>query len=178
MKKAEGKGEQIRYTITNSPLSYLLVAATSSGICSVHFGKRKRELARQLNKEFTQARLEAKRKDLQQWTQALIDYLAGEKPWPLLPYDVQATAFQRKVWDHLRAIPAGRTYDYSAVAKAIGQPRAARAVARACASNPVALVIPCHRITPKAGGVGGYRWNPRRKKKLLVLENRRIPSIF
>lgn len=166
-----GEGEQIMYTITNSPLGYLLVAATSEGICSVQFDNNKIKLIRQLNKEFGQARLEEKGKDLQQWTQALIDYLAGEKPWPLLPYDVQATAFQRRVWDHLRTIPAGQTYDYAALAKAIGQPKAARAVARACATNPVALVIPCHRITPRAGGVGGYRWSPSRKEKLLKLEN-------
>jgi AraC family transcriptional regulator of adaptative response/methylated-DNA-[protein]-cysteine methyltransferase len=107
---------------------------------------------------------------LQPWIQALVDYLAGHTPWPLLPYDVQATAFQRRVWEWLRTIPAGTTYNYSELAKAIGQPTAARAVARACASNPVALVIPCHRIVPRSGGIGGYRWSPARKQKLLTLE--------
>jgi len=96
--------------------------------------------------------------------------LAGHKPWPLLPYDVQATAFQRRVWDWLRAIPSGTTYSYSEAAKAIGAPNAARAIARACATNPVALVIPCHRIIPKGGGAGGYRWGLDRKRQLLKLE--------
>ncbi len=106
--------------------------------------------------------------------QALIDYLAGSKPWPHLPYDVQATAFQKRVWDWLCSIPSGATYNYSEAAKAIGQPKAARAVARACATNPVALVIPCHRIVPKSGGVGGYRWDPNRKRQLLKLENAEV----
>ncbi len=100
----------------------------------------------------------------------MTDYLTGHKPWPLLPYDVQATTFQKRVWDWLRAIPSGMTYSYSEAAKAIGRPKAARALARACATNPVALVIPCHRIVPKAGGAGGYRWDSNRKRQLLKLE--------
>ncbi len=168
----KGKGEHIMYTITNSPLGYLLLAATSRGLCSVRFGENKAKLLRELQLEFSDAQVEQKGRDLESWTQSLVDYLAGKKPWPLLPYDVQATAFQRKVWDYLRTIPAGQTYDYSSVAKAIGRPKAARAVARACASNRLALVIPCHRIVPKSGGVGGYRWQPKRKQRLLELEKR------
>ena len=108
--------------------------------------------------------------ELSEWTQTLIDYLSGNTPWPKLPYDVQATAFQRKVWEHLRTIPEGQSMYYSEIAAAIGRPKATRAVARAVATNPVALVIPCHRVVPKTGGVGGYRWGPNRKAKLLAIE--------
>jgi AraC family transcriptional regulator of adaptative response/methylated-DNA-[protein]-cysteine methyltransferase len=91
----------------------------------------------------------------------------------VLPYDVQATAFQRKVWDCLRTIPEGKTAYYSDIAAAIGQPKATRAVARACAANPVAVVVPCHRVVPKSGGIGGYRWGSERKKKLLAMEQQK-----
>ena len=161
---------KIIYTVAYSPLGYLLLAATEKGICSVRLGNNKRTLERELEEEFKDAQLREKDKHLQQWVQALINYLSGHKPWPVLPLDVQATAFQRRVWDWLRTIPSGTTYIYSEAAKAIGQPTAARAVARACATNPVALVIPCHRIIPKSGGVGGYRWRPNRKRQLLKLE--------
>ena len=160
----------IAYTITDSPLGYLLLAATKNGICAVRLGDDKKKLGTELKKEFKAARLMRNDKYLRQWIQVLIDYLAGRKPWLLLPYDIRATVFQRRVWDWLRTIPAGATYSYSQAAKAIGRPTAARAVARACATNPVALVIPCHRIVPRSGGVGGYRWNPERKRQLLKLE--------
>ena len=158
------------YAITDSPLGYLLVAATSKGICVVRLGNTKRKLEQELKKEFESAQWIQNAKYLKKWNQALVNYLAGKKPWPVLPYDVQATAFQRRVWKWLRTIPPGMTYTYSKAAKAMGQPAAVRAVARACAANPVALVIPCHRIVPKSGGVGGYRWKPARKRKLLALE--------
>lgn len=160
----------IAYTIADSPLGYLLLAATEKGICAVWFGNAKEKLEHELKKKFEAAHLLQNDRHLRPWNRALIHYLAGHKPWPSLPYDVQATAFQRRVWDWLRTIPSGETYHYSEAAKAIGQPTAARAVARACASNPVALVIPCHRIVPKSGGVGGYRWNPDRKRALSKLE--------
>jgi AraC family transcriptional regulator of adaptative response/methylated-DNA-[protein]-cysteine methyltransferase len=166
----KGEGRLISYTIADSPLGALLLAATEKGICSVRLGDNKRTLERELKEEFSAAEFRKNDKYLQRWIQALIDYLAGHKPWPLLPYDVRATAFQRRVWEWLRAIPSGKTYNYSQAAKGIGRPSAARAVARACATNPLALVIPCHRIVPKAGGVGGYRWKPHRKLKLLKIE--------
>ncbi len=166
----KGQGMVISYTIVNSPLDYLLLAATEKGICSVKLGNDKRELEQEFQKEFRSAQLIENDKYLKKWTQILINYLSGRKPWPILPYDVQATAFQRRVWETLRAIPSGKTYHYSELAKAIGQPTAARAVARACATNPVALVIPCHRIVPKSGGIGGYRWHHDRKQKLLARE--------
>lgn len=168
--KRKGRGSMISFTIADSSLGYLLLAATERGICAVRLGKNKRKLESEFKKEFEAAQFIENDKYARQWIQALIDYLGGNKPWPLLPYDVQATAFQRRVWDWLRTIPAGTTYNYSEAAKAIGQPTAARSVARACATNPVALVIPCHRIVPKSGGVGGYRWGPNRKQRLLKLE--------
>lgn len=168
--QGKGLGRVITYTIAGSPLGYLLLAATDKGICAVRLGSNKKELERELKKEFAAAHLIQNSQQVQPWIQALVDYLAGHSPWPLLPYDVRATAFQRRVWDWLRTIPAGTTYNYAELAKAIGQSTAARAVARACASNPVALVIPCHRIVPRSGGIGGYRWSPARKQKLLTLE--------
>ncbi len=161
------------YTITNSSLGYLLLAA-GKGICAVRLGNNKKQLERELKNEFPAAQISRNDKKLRRWTQVLTQYLAGHKPWPLLPYEVPATAFQRQVWNYLRTIPSGTTYHYSQAAKAIGRPTAVRAVARACATNPVALVIPCHRIVPKAGGVGGYRWSPGRKKQLLKLEKKKV----
>lgn len=169
-----GRKVAMDYTVTDSPLGYLLLAATAKGICTVRLGNDKKKLEHELKQEFEAARFVSNHPYLRKWAQSLIDYLAGRKPWPLLPFDVQATAFQKRVWEWLRTIPAGVTFSYSEAAKAIGQPTAVRAVARACAANPVALVIPCHRITPKSGGVGGYRWNCGRKRKLLELENSKI----
>lgn len=174
--KKKGEGVLIYYTVANSPLGYLLLAATEKGICCVRLGDSGKKLEKEFKKEFEAARVLPNDKHVKAWLQALIDYLAGHKPWPMLPYDVQATAFQRRVWDWLCTIPSGKTYNYAAAAKAIGHPKAVRAVARACAMNRVALVIPCHRILPKAGGVGGYRWDPKRKKRLLDLEKARIKS--
>ena len=156
----------------NSSLGYLLLAATAKGICAVRFGNGRKKLELELKKEFSSARPAPNDKKIRRWERALIDYLAGRKPWPLLPYDVRATAFQKRVWKWLRTIPSGATHSYSDAAKAIGRPRAARAVARACATNPVALVVPCHRIVPKSGGVGGYGWGLVRKQKLLRLESK------
>src|SRR5206468_332838 len=109
---------------------------------------------------------------LAQWANAIVAHLAGREPRLDLPLDVQATAFQWQVWQALAAIPYGETRTYSAVAASIGRPRASRAVARACATNPVALAIPCHRVVPAAGGQGGYRWGAVRKKALLTQEGR------
>ncbi|MCA9398228.1 MAG: methylated-DNA--[protein]-cysteine S-methyltransferase [Candidatus Omnitrophica bacterium] len=169
-----GACQRVWFTIVKCPLGQLLVAATAKGICFVNIHESVQELQKTLKEEFPAAEIIEKNEKLKTWTQALIDYLSGEKPWPLIPYDIQATAFQRKVWDWLRTVPPGTTYNYSEAAKAIGNPKATRAVARACATNPAALVIPCHRIVPKAGGVGGYRWHPKRKEKLLKIEKAAI----
>jgi AraC family transcriptional regulator, regulatory protein of adaptative response / methylated-DNA-[protein]-cysteine methyltransferase len=166
----QGSGESIRYATVSSPLGIVLVAATDRGLCSVRLGETAAELERELHQEFRHASLQPTDPQLQAWMQALVDYLSGDRPLPDLPFDVKATAFQRQVWQVLQQIPIGSTVSYSEVAGAIGRPTSVRAVARACATNPVALVIPCHRVIPKTGGFGGYRWGIARKKALLDLE--------
>jgi AraC family transcriptional regulator of adaptative response/methylated-DNA-[protein]-cysteine methyltransferase len=168
--RERGKGQTIYYSTMKCPLGFILVAATKKGICAVRIGDAKRALIEELESEFKNADINETTSELSEWTQMLIDFVSGNKSWPKLPYDVKATAFQRQVWDRLQTIPEGQTVHYSEIAEAIGRPRAARAVARACAANPVAIVVPCHRVVPKSGGVGGYRWGAQRKKKLLDLE--------
>ena len=165
-----GKKQEIQYSVLKCPLGFLLLATTKKGICAVHIGDSRRALVDAFKQEFKKADIHETRSELSHWAQMLIDYIAGDIPWPRLPYDVRATAFQRKVWERLRTIPEGQTVHYSEIAAEIGRPSAVRAVARAVASNPVAIVVPCHRVVPKAGGVGGYRWGPERKKKLLSIE--------
>jgi AraC family transcriptional regulator of adaptative response/methylated-DNA-[protein]-cysteine methyltransferase len=171
--KEQGKGHLIYYSIVESFLGLLLLAATEKGICAIRMGDSQQELVDELNKEFEKADIHETDAELSGWTQKLIDYLSGSAPWPELPYDVKATAFQRKVWDYLRTIPEGQTKHYSEIAASIGQPKAARAVAQACAANSAAIVIPCHRVVPKTGGIGGYRWGTERKKKLLEMEKQK-----
>ncbi|MBE9189644.1 bifunctional DNA-binding transcriptional regulator/O6-methylguanine-DNA methyltransferase Ada [Gloeocapsopsis crepidinum LEGE 06123] len=167
--KRHGRGEEIRYTSANSPLGYLTIAATQRGICSIKLGEDPAKLENELQNEFRHALL-YRADDMQEWIQALIDYLSGKFPLSELPYDVKATVFQLQVWQALKQIPLGTTVSYSDIACSIGQPTAVRAVARACATNPVALIIPCHRVLPKAGGLGGYRWGISRKQALLEIE--------
>ena len=168
--KQHGEGQKIYYSVVKCPLGLLLLAATRKGICAVRIGASQKNLVDELKNEYKNAEIMKASLVLGKWPQMLIDYLAGDTPWPKLPFDVKATAFQRRVWDYLRTIPEGQTMHYSDVASALGQPNATRAVARACSTNPVAIVIPCHRVVPKSGGVGGYRWGSERKKKLLAME--------
>ncbi len=161
--------EDIRYTIVQSPLDFLLIAATDRGLCSIQLGDSIADLEAQLCTEFRQAAIR-QTDDLQDWMQAIVNYLSGHFPLPDLPCDVRATAFQIQVWDALKKIPIGTTVHYSDVAGTIRQPTSVRAVARACATNPIALLVPCHRVTPKSGGLGGYRWGVDRKRALLDLE--------
>lgn len=165
-----GAGMTIRFTIVDSPLGRLLVAATARGVCAVAMGTADRDLSRALAREYPAASIVEDDGGLARWTKAILAHLAGRRPRLDLPIDVQATAFQWQVWQALDAIPSGETRTYGDVARAIGRPRAVRAVARACATNPVALVIPCHRVVPVAGGVGGYRWGASRKKAILERE--------
>ena len=165
-----GAGTNIRYAIVESPhgvLGRLLVAATSRGVCAVAMGSSDAELTRILAREYPAASIAADAGGLAQSTTAIVAHLAGREPRLDLPLDIQATAFQWQVWQALAAIPYGQTRTYGEVAAAIGRPSAVRAVARACASNPVALAIPCHRVVPAAGGTGGYRWGAARKQALL-----------
>ncbi|MCY7323973.1 MAG: methylated-DNA--[protein]-cysteine S-methyltransferase [Phormidesmis sp. CAN_BIN36] len=167
---------QLRYTIVDSPLDFLMIAATDQGLCSVQLGDSIAELEDQLRNEFRHASIR-QTDELQEWTQAIVNYLSGSLPLPNLPCDVRATAFQIQVWEALKKIPIGTTVHYSDIAGTIGQPTSVRAVARACATNPIALLVPCHRVTPKSGGLGGYRWGVDRKQALLELEKRAINSV-
>jgi len=170
-----GAGMQIGYTIVdtaNKSLGRLLVAATARGVCAVAMGSSDSELTRALSREYPAAAITADAGALAQWTASILAHLSGRAPRLDLPIDVQATAFQWQVWQALASIPYGETRTYSDVAVSIGKPRAVRAVARACATNPVALAIPCHRVVPAAGGQGGYRWGVGRKEALLRQEGR------
>jgi len=163
-------GMRVGYAIVDSPLGRLLVAATARGICAVSLGDDDRMLERALAKEFPSADRARDDAALAPWVGVILKHLRGEEPHLELPLDVQATAFQRRVWQALQEIPYGSTRTYGAVAKAIGKPTAVRAVARACATNPASLVIPCHRVIREDGALGGYRWGLERKKRLLEME--------
>jgi AraC family transcriptional regulator of adaptative response/methylated-DNA-[protein]-cysteine methyltransferase len=163
-------GVAIRYTTSPSPLGRLLIAATEHGICAIRFGDSDADLELGLRREYPFAARKRQDDDLQTWNQQVLQHLEGHKLNATLPLDIQATAFQRKVWSYLQTIPRGVTKSYSQVARAIGRPTATRAVARACASNSVALEIPCHRVVREDGGLGGYRWGMQRKKRLLEIE--------
>jgi AraC family transcriptional regulator, regulatory protein of adaptative response / methylated-DNA-[protein]-cysteine methyltransferase len=167
-----GAGMTIQYAIIPSPLGRLLVAATPRGLCAVRFGEDASELEREVREEFRAAEIQRDDAALQPYLQPLLASLRGENATVDLPLDVRATAFQKKVWDALRRIPSGETRSYSQVAREIGDPKAVRAVARACASNPVALAVPCHRVVRNDGALAGYRWGIDRKKELLHQEQR------
>ena len=160
----------IRYTCGDSPLGRMLIAATGQGICAIQFAASDEELEQGLKHEFPFAIRRRDDSGLKPWQQDLLRQMRGQKLNSALPLDIQATAFQRRVWTYLQSIPLGSTRSYGDVAKAIGQPTATRAVARACASNPVAIAIPCHRVIRENGDLAGYRWGLQRKEKLLEME--------
>lgn len=162
-----GKTMTISYTLVPCSLGRLLVAATERGICAVRLGESDAALEATLRAEFPAATVARDDAALGEVVATLLRHLAGEQPHLDLPLDIQATAFQRQVWEALRAIPYGATRSYGAVAATIGRPTAVRAVARACATNPVALVVPCHRVVREDGSMGGYRWGIERKEALL-----------
>jgi AraC family transcriptional regulator of adaptative response/methylated-DNA-[protein]-cysteine methyltransferase len=160
----------IRYTCAGSPLGRILIAATERGICSIQFARTDGELLEGLKHEFPFASRKLDDGGLQSWVSALLRHMHGKSLDSSLPLDIRATAFQRRVWTYLQSIPFGATRSYSEVARAIGRPRAVRAVARACATNPVAVAIPCHRVVRQDGSISGYRWGIERKKALLAIE--------
>jgi AraC family transcriptional regulator of adaptative response/methylated-DNA-[protein]-cysteine methyltransferase len=164
----------IRYLCTDSPLGRMLIAATDRGICAIQFARTDGELLEGLKREFPFAARKRDEGELQSWAKTLMRQLHGTKLDDSLPLDIRATAFQRRVWTYLQTIPFGATQSYSQVAEGIGQPRATRAVARACATNPVAVAIPCHRVVREDGSMGGYRWGIERKKALLGMEQRGV----
>ncbi len=168
--KAGGKGETIRYTVADSPLGLILVGATARGVCSISFGDSPEELVAKLQASFPQAETKQMDRELSYAVDAIVSAM-GEAPKALqLPLDVRATAFQHRVWRELQAIPYGETRTYSQIAEAIGSPNSVRAVAGACAANPVALAVPCHRVIGKDGKLTGYQWGIERKRTLLANE--------
>ena len=160
----------VRFTITSSPLGRMLIAATDKGICAIQFADSDDALQQGLMREFPFAARKRDDAALAQWRVSLAQLMNGQDAHPSLPLDIRATAFQRRVWEHLQRIPRGETQSYSAVAKKLGMPKATRAVARACATNPVAIAIPCHRVVREDGELGGYRWGIERKEQLLAME--------
>ena len=158
-----GRGMNISYSIAPCSLGRVLVAATARGISAVYLGNRDSDLAAALQKEYPHAEIRCGSREHSKWVRAIVRNLAGSNPGLDLPTDVAATAFQRRVWEALRSIPLGETRTYSEVARSIGKPSAIRAVARACATNPAAIVVPCHRVVRTDGTLGGYRWGLERK---------------
>jgi AraC family transcriptional regulator of adaptative response/methylated-DNA-[protein]-cysteine methyltransferase len=171
-----GRGMAIGYTVVPSPLGSLLVAATARGVAAVSLGDSEAGLEAGLRAEYPQAEIARDDGGLERWVGLVLAHISGRAPRADLPLDVQATAFQHRVWQELRAIPRGETRSYSEVARRIGSPTASRAVARACASNRVALVVPCHRVVEAGGGLGGYRWGVDRKRALLDAESQPAPA--
>jgi AraC family transcriptional regulator of adaptative response/methylated-DNA-[protein]-cysteine methyltransferase len=165
-----GLGMEISYSTAACPLGRLLVAATERGISAVYLGDADGELEEALRREFPAARLRRDGAELSTWIAAIVRFLDGHQPDLQLPLDVRATAFQWRVWQELMQIPHGEVSTYSDIAQRLGQPGAVRAVARACATNPASLVIPCHRVVRRDGALGGYRWGLERKRSLLQRE--------
>ena len=165
-----GAGATIRYATGGSPLGRLLLAATERGICAVKLGERDAPLVEALRREYSAAEIRPDPTGLRREVAALVRMTAGGAPRVDLPLDVRATAFQWKVWRALEAIPRGETRSYRDIARSIGAPRASRAVGRACATNPVAVLIPCHRAVRTDGSLGGYAYGLGRKRALLEVE--------
>jgi AraC family transcriptional regulator of adaptative response/methylated-DNA-[protein]-cysteine methyltransferase len=171
-----GRGARIRFTITDvapmGTLGRLLVAATERGICMVSLGESDGDLEAELRKDYGEAAIERDDEALARWVRAVFDLIEGTHPHAELPLDIRATAFQWQVWTRLKAIPRGETRSYQEIAAELGKPGAARAVGRACATNPVSLIVPCHRAIGADGGMHGYRWGVHRKRALLTQEKK------
>ena len=165
-----GKDMKMGYTIAKSPLGMVLVAATERGISAVYLGNAQDALVSELRKEYPRAEISPAPDSYQKWVKEIVQRIEGQHPRLELPLDLQATAFQRRVWQELQRIPRGTTRTYSQVARSLGRPKAVRAVARACATNPVSIVVPCHRVIREDGTLAGYRWGLSRKEQLLKQE--------
>jgi AraC family transcriptional regulator, regulatory protein of adaptative response / methylated-DNA-[protein]-cysteine methyltransferase len=166
-----GEGVKISYATLETPIGLMMIGASDRGICFVGFGDTLDELYARLSCEYRKASIEPMRRPYDPqflaWTDAIAHHLSGAAPCPELPLDIRATAFQMRVWRYLQTIPSGNVESYAEVASAIGRPAAARAVAQACARNPAALLIPCHRVIRGTGELGGYRWGVARKRRLI-----------
>lgn len=171
-----GNGVQISYAVGATNLGLVLIAATPKGLSFLQFGSTEHQLLAQLVSEYPRAKItlmsSKNEKQLNHWLTLLNLYIDGTAMDLDIPLDVRGTAFQKKVWDFLRSIPYGKVMSYGEIAKKIGSPKAYRAVANACASNNVALVIPCHRVIRGDGAIGGYRWGEGRKRVIIDLERK------
>jgi AraC family transcriptional regulator of adaptative response/methylated-DNA-[protein]-cysteine methyltransferase len=165
-----GQGMKIGYTIAKSPLGKVLVAATERGVSAVYLGDAENTMTADLREEYPRAEIAPATDSFQRWVREIVQRIEGKPARLELPLDLQATAFQRRVWQELQRIPRGKTRTYSEVARSLGQPKAVRAVARACATNPVSIVVPCHRVIREGGALAGYRWGLSRKQQLLEQE--------
>ena len=168
--RERGLNETIRFATARCELGLLLVAATDRGVCSVMLGDEAASLEKLLRQEFSAAKVVADAPGMAEQMAAILSTMTEHSAAVDIPLDVRATAFQARVWQALREIPRGETRSYAEVARAVGQPSAVRAVARACATNPVAIAVPCHRVIGSDGSLTGYRWGTERKKKLLAME--------
>jgi AraC family transcriptional regulator of adaptative response/methylated-DNA-[protein]-cysteine methyltransferase len=168
--KRKGKNVKIHFTIYETRLGMMLIAGTDRGVCSVQFADTRDALVAGLMAEFSAANLEENRELLEPWIHIMEAYLDGRGKQLDIPMDLNTTIFRAKVWEAIRRIPYGETRSYSRLAEEIGQPSAARAVASACAANPVALITPCHRVVHGDGTISGYRWGIERKRELLEME--------
>ena len=178
--RAGGAGVDISFAFGRTPLGLVLIGATDRGVCYLQFGESERELLEQLREEYPKATITASAAagggEFSAWMSALNARIRGENTRQALPLDVQGTAFQKKVWDFLKTIPLGDVVSYGEAAKAIGEPRAVRALASACARNRIGVLIPCHRVIRGNGELGGYRWGLPRKRALIDAERKvRIP---
>lgn len=165
-----GAGEEIRFAVAACSLGAILVAATRQGICAILMGDEPEALVHDLQDRFPQARLIGSDAGFERTVALVVGFVEAPRLGLDLPLDVRGTAFQQRVWDALRAIPAGVTVSYTELAQRIGSPAAVRAVAGACAANPVAVAIPCHRVVRNDGGLSGYRWGIARKRALIDRE--------
>ncbi|SRR5579885_3405969 len=169
-----GRNLTITHVTVESPAGRLMMAATDRGVCFVRFGENEAALLAELQREYPESKIEAMKKpyhpDFEKWVTALTRHLEGNQPHLDLPLDIRATVFQMRVWHYLQSIPYGEVQSYGEVASGIGKPRATRAVANACAANPVAVLIPCHRVIRGTGELGGYRWGMARKRVLIDRE--------
>jgi AraC family transcriptional regulator, regulatory protein of adaptative response / methylated-DNA-[protein]-cysteine methyltransferase len=170
----QGKTIQITYTVVDCSLGYLLVATTDKGICSVKLGDRPKELIKILTDEFQQATIIRDDQRHKDWIKKILNLITGTESDPHLPLDIRGTAFQQQVWQALQKIPYGAIRTYTDIAQDLGKPKAVRAIANACGANPVALIIPCHRVVRNDGSLGGYRWGIERKQKLIEQENLKL----
>jgi AraC family transcriptional regulator, regulatory protein of adaptative response / methylated-DNA-[protein]-cysteine methyltransferase len=169
-----GEGVAISHATIDTPAGLMMIGATDRGVCFVQFGDSEKELLERLEAEYRNAAIDRMQEphhpQFARWVGAIRRHLAGTQPHLDLPLDIRATAFQMRIWRYLQTIPYGDVQSYGEVAAAVGEPKAARAVANACGRNPLAVVIPCHRVIRESGDLGGYRWGLERKRALLDLE--------